>query len=326
MAARKEMKKLSKLSDELADFQETLPDFCESVLSNGSRRGDEWDCADLENSPLTAGDRGSCSVNLSKGVFIDRNPEANPASGGMLDLWQAIFGGTKRKAMEDIKKWNADRTLPNGTHGVRSSRKVELDEGVIIEALNDDEYEKGQIKWIQTFQNWTASEEKHGISHDPNFWIGNQRAIDIDKDEHLAQTRKHHEMLTLWAIHNVYSRRWAWATDFTQSIRDEFATELAKFRGLSQEVFLWLIDQRELAQLYTRKELKDCNALGEQTIKVIERFEIAFPVRRAIPNDMIPHFTGQPPSRENPAPTPAILHSGGAHSLEESRRTQRMAL
>lgn len=43
----------------LSDFQETLLDFCEATIPNGSRRGDEWDCADIYNAERTEGDQGS---------------------------------------------------------------------------------------------------------------------------------------------------------------------------------------------------------------------------------------------------------------------------
>jgi len=45
----------------LEDFQANLLGFCESVIPNGSRRGDEWDCADIFNSERTEGDQGSLS-------------------------------------------------------------------------------------------------------------------------------------------------------------------------------------------------------------------------------------------------------------------------
>lgn len=32
------------------EFRATLLDFCEGVIPNGSRRGDEWDCSDIFNS------------------------------------------------------------------------------------------------------------------------------------------------------------------------------------------------------------------------------------------------------------------------------------
>src|SRR5271165_1260912 len=66
----------------LQDFTDKILDFCESVIPNGSRRGDEWDCSDICNSELSEGDRGSCSVNLAGNGFNDQNPDANPSSGG----------------------------------------------------------------------------------------------------------------------------------------------------------------------------------------------------------------------------------------------------
>src|SRR5208282_2765447 len=100
------VKGLSKAEKEehvLDDFLETLPDFCASVLFNGEQRGDEWVCSDLQNSPGAAGKLGSCEINLKKGVFHDHNPAANPKEGGMLLMWQTIFGVTKGDAIKGIK-------------------------------------------------------------------------------------------------------------------------------------------------------------------------------------------------------------------------------
>jgi hypothetical protein len=147
------VKGLSKKEKEehiLDDFLETLPDFCASVLFNGEQRGDEWVCSDLQNSPGQAGSLGSCNINLTKGVFHDHNPAASPATGGMLDLWMAIFGVSKGDAIKGIKQWNLDRTLPDGSKGKATGNRVELQQGAIIEAR--DEVEEERIKGIQVWQ------------------------------------------------------------------------------------------------------------------------------------------------------------------------------
>jgi hypothetical protein len=47
MSGRKSSKRIESA---IADFQETLASFCETVLSSGSRNGNEWQVPDLENS------------------------------------------------------------------------------------------------------------------------------------------------------------------------------------------------------------------------------------------------------------------------------------
>jgi hypothetical protein len=39
-------------------------------------------------------------------------------------------------------------------------------------------------------------------------------------------------------------------------VREKFASELAEYRGLSKDVFYWLIDGGHIACVYERKEIK----------------------------------------------------------------------
>jgi hypothetical protein len=202
----------------LDDFQESLLDFCESQLPNGSRRGDEWDCADLENYPLREGSKGSCSINLRKGVFNDKNPAANPASGGMLDMWCAMFNVGKRDALAGMKKWCEDRSLPDGTTGRRSAGKLQLSEDCSIQAV--DQFEKEQITMIKSFQASSAWMEKGNpwLKDPPEriSWIDGQKAREIDWAVYTAKQKKHHDNLIAWRISNIYSRRWVQAVEHAE--------------------------------------------------------------------------------------------------------------
>jgi phage terminase large subunit-like protein len=143
------------------DFQDTLLAFCETVIPNGSRRGDEWDCADIFKSERTEGDQGSCSVNLVSGVFHDHNPDANPQSGGAHAMFCAILGLKGAAGWRAMRRWNEDRTLPDGQVGAATGRKVaKLSEGSDIEA--GDKYEQSRIKWIHTFQDWITYSQENG--------------------------------------------------------------------------------------------------------------------------------------------------------------------
>src|SRR5208282_1701050 len=136
----------------MEEFRGTLLDFCESCIPNGSRRGDEWDCSDIFNSELQEGDRGSCSVNLRTGKFKDQNEGADVKSGGPYTLFSAITGLKGAAAYRAMRQWNEDGTLPDGSKGARSDRRVELSEGNLIEAT--DEFEKERVKHIGYFQDW----------------------------------------------------------------------------------------------------------------------------------------------------------------------------
>jgi hypothetical protein len=292
----------------LEDFQATLLDFCESVIYNGSRRGDEWDCSNIFNSERTEGDQGSCSVNLTSGAFYDHNPDAVPQSGGAYDLFCAIFGLKGVKGWRAMRKWNEDRTLPDGSKGVATGRKVELHEGTTIEAM--DEFEAEQIKWIQTYQNWTAWFQKHGVPYKDmaalghTIWMGNQKVQDIDETVFIAEEKEKNDNLIALAVSKIFTRRWLWASEFTSSaeVRERFASELADYRRLSKEVFFWLIDTGNIVNIYERKEIKQAPTMTEEGIeeqpppKVLEFFNVAFPVYREVkPDEPIAHWDAAKP-------------------------------
>jgi hypothetical protein len=73
---------------------------------------------------------------------------------------------------------------------------------------------------------------------------------------------------------NIWQHRWIKATEDTIKNREEAAHFLAEWRGLSPEVFLWLIDTGDLALYKAKKVSKEGNKF--------EDIEIAFPVTSAV--------------------------------------------
>lgn len=306
-----EIKGLSKrLTEEdkekiLEDFQAKLLDFCEAVLYNGSRRGDEWDCADIYNSELTEGDRGSCSVNLVGRGFNDQNPDASPQKGGYHLMFCSIFGLKGVAGWRAMQKWNEEDILPDGSKANATGRKVELEEGSSIEALNDDAFEKDRIKWIQTFQNWTAWTETHGVPKPTisgaKVFFDNRNVEDINDAEYIAETKAKNDHKIAWAISDIFTRRWSWASEMTRdpTTREKFVSELAAYRSLSKEVFYWLVDQCEIVCMWVHKEFKQEPIIDEDggvtqpPPNVADYFDIAFPVyRKVTPEDVIPEWAG----------------------------------
>jgi hypothetical protein len=292
--------------DILEGFQDTLLDFCHQVLPNGYQRDDEWICADLENSPLEGG-KGSCAVNLRWGCFNDTNPSANPQTGGAHRMFCTLFGLRGAAGWRAMRMWNAKRILPDGRVGGTSSRPVKMGENHVI--VPQDKFEEEQVGWIRTFQSWTAWAEKHGVPYadmPPGYktyfasWTDNAgnliEARNIDRDGYVAKEKAANDKLILEAVSKIYSRRWQTAVEFSQSIRDDFAAELAEYRGLSPDVFRWLIDAGEIARVYSRKELKEGNSLAAllsrdpldlAKIVVKESWDIAFPVWRETPDGIL---------------------------------------
>jgi hypothetical protein len=284
----------------LDDFLDTLPDFCDSCIPNGSRRGDEWDCSDIFNSELSEGDRGSCSVNLRTGKFKDQNPGADVQSGGPYTLFSAITGLKGAKAYRAMEAWNKDRTLPDGTKGVASGKRVELSEGSTIEA--QDKFEVERLKDIGMWQNWKKDAIKNGPPRGANFFINGICANEINAEEWIAEKTTQYENSIAWLVSDIFTRRWLQAVECTQdsTTREKFSGELAEMRGLSKEVFCWLIDEGYLACVYERKEtpqpaiITDEGVWEEPPPIVKEYFNIAFPVCRDVTPDMsVPHWAGR---------------------------------
>jgi hypothetical protein len=284
----------------LDDFRETLPDFCASVLFNGVQKGNEWVCSDLQNSPCETEGEGSCNINLTKGVFHDHNPAADPKKGGMLQIWMTIFECTKGDAIKGIKQWNENRTLPDGSKGVVSGKRVELSGGVIIEAT--DKFEQERVKAIGVFQDWIDDAVEHGPPRGANVFFGDTCANDIDAEEYIAKTKARNNNHIAWVVSDILTRRWLQAVEFTQepTIREEFASELTEMRGLSREVFLWLIDTGNLACVYERGETPQAAMMTDEGVWeepppiVQEFFNIAFPVCRDVTPDMeVPPWAGR---------------------------------
>jgi hypothetical protein len=103
-------------------------------------------------------------------------------------------------------------------------------------------------------------------------------------------------------VSDIFTRRWLQAVEFTQDpfIREKFAGELAEMRGLSKEVFCWLIDTGNLACVYERKETPqpamttDEGVWEEPPPIVQEFFNIAFPVCCDVtPNMEVPDWAGR---------------------------------
>jgi hypothetical protein len=158
--ARKPSK--TRIAKALEAFTETLPAFCETTLSNGSRSGKEWQVPDLQNNPRENGKPGSCSINLETGAFFDFNPTAVPQRGGPIDLFGAIFGLSDfGEIIVGIENWVKDGTLPDGSKGVPVAGKIEISPGEVLEARDDEE--KEWIHAIRKNQNWRKWRKEHPI-------------------------------------------------------------------------------------------------------------------------------------------------------------------
>ena len=83
--------------------------------------------------------------------------------------------------------------------------------------------------------------------------------------EDVASYVKSNERAVEWQLSEIYAHRWQKAVENPNGIREETASELAEYRGLSRDVFLWLVDNGYIAVVYSEK---------------FASLEIAFPVFR----------------------------------------------
>jgi hypothetical protein len=256
----------------VADFTETLTDFCETCLSHGRRNGSEWQVPDLENSAPKDGKAGSCYVNLDSGVFYDHNPAAEPQKGGPVDLWKTLFGVEDfPEVMRGMEAWIKDGTLPDGTkRRTPKAAKTTQDWSEIV--IRRDDFEVHQFAMIGTANRWLSIYREREEKNVDYVFQGHPQYPFLEQG-----TLSNTEMIKKLEIEirtmksGIYERRWNTAVQETTTIREDAAAELARYRGLSTEVFLWLIDRGHIA-FYLSKRL---NKEGG----TYDSVEIAFPLR-----------------------------------------------
>jgi hypothetical protein len=315
MAKKHKVKKQRRLSElrvaeAISDFQETLPSFCETMLSSGSRSGNEWQVPDLDNSPRHDGKPGSCCVNLETGCFYDHNPAAEPQKGGPVHLWTALFGATDfLEIILGMEAWVKDGSLPDGFSGVVRTKKIETPCGETLVArdateriwLENIQYRQKSIErkrggnldvltsqWDHTPMLDRPSDDgalllilKKG-SHD---FLHYEEGSDKGESYHDFLLRGNNykeekerqiaycQMLIRSAYSKIHAHRWRKAVEETQSSREEAAEVLAEYRGLKPKVFLWLINNGYVA-------LYESNRLSARFGGKWQSIEIAFPVTR----------------------------------------------
>src|SRR6266481_2673527 len=236
-----------RIDEALGAFRETLLAFCETVLPGGRRSGNKWICGDLHD-----GEGGSCAVFLDSGGFNDTNPAADHVKGGPIGLWKAIFGVSSFvEVIKGMEAWVKDGSLPDGSKGRHRAGKIEDSGGEPIVA--QDAYEKNRIRNIEAYQLWIKDAPEH-----PHWYVR-------PPYEDVASYVKSNERAVEWQLSEIYAHRWQKAVENTNGIREETASELAEYRGLSRDVFLWLVDNGYIAVVYSEK---------------FDSLEIAFPVFR----------------------------------------------
>jgi hypothetical protein len=284
----------TRVEDAISDFCETLGDFCAAMLSNGSRNGNEWQVPDLDNSPRHDGKPGSCCVNLETGCFYDHNPAAEPQKGGPVQLWTALFGVTDFvEIILGMERWVKDGSLPDGCSGVRITSKIEVAKDEIITARDD--YEKELVRKIRAFQNWIEDREKNPDPTKSEHYryrgfVGNVPYEEYDWVTHNKKMLAHDLRLIRRAKSDIYSHRWLKAVEQTEALKEEFVMHLTGYRGLSPDVFRWMIDEG-LIVLYVSERINATT--GDKW----ESMEIAFPVVQDVqwsdfPDRWVPEFLG----------------------------------
>jgi hypothetical protein len=273
-----------RIAKALEAFSPTIESFVRNVLSNGSRAGNEWLIGDLENSPGK-----SCSINLESGCFYDFNPSAVPQKGGPLDLFGAIFELTERAdIVAGIETWVKDGTLPDGRKGSPRPGELKTETGQLI--ISRDKVKKAWLHDIETFEIWTNHSRNLKAWHakfppKPNGWCGGipklgaqpdrygmYRETDIDWDAQAKEDIKRYAERIAVTKSALYARRWSKLVDETNADRDGIANALAEYRGLSADVFAWLIENGYIAIYASEKASRDGSTFSD--------VEIAFPVTR----------------------------------------------
>jgi hypothetical protein len=254
-------------------FQETLPIFCETVLFNGHRNGDEWVVSNLEND-RSAGE-GSCYVNLRTGCYYDFNPAVDNQKGGPLDLWKSLFGVEQtHEALIGMQKWIKTGVLPG--FGVCINPRVrhlptEEEERDALLIANDD-LEKKWLHAIRVFRSWIAHADllaERGWKERPGqtTYFNDKKATEIDwrSEARKAHLRHWEAIRTLKSL--FHEHRWQTISANSLANKEDIAQLLASYRGLSPGIFEYLLEGGNLALIKSDRPAR-------------EELQIAFPVCR----------------------------------------------
>jgi hypothetical protein len=231
----------------IATFIDQLPDICAETLSRGVRSGDEWIVGDLQNSKGK-----SCHVNIKKGCFFDHNPAADPQKGGAIVLFGELFGHgsyDEITILEKMVEWSRGYEAPEFRTEKKKKNSLDEQEEQWIRAI---EGHKEDIAYAQAHPE-AAYYGPEDYLRELNIRLANataglekvrqqKQAIQAEQAQRKAEERKREKAET-----EKWSCFWAGLSASTIQLKDDLARHLAKYRGLSEEVFLWLIENGYIA-------------------------------------------------------------------------------
>src|SRR5258706_2235778 len=175
-----------------------------------------------------------------------------------------------------MEAWLKDGTLPDGSKGVTRAVKIETESGEVLSArdrtevhlIEDIAYHQKRIeRWKPDLD--VRTEEELLAEHSPEQLA--KRLGDIDYKTHLLEV---HARMIAWIpevagrievsqktirgfTSQLWTHRWKRAVEDTQAIHDESAAFLAELRGLSVDVFSWLIQGGYVVLYLSEKATKD---------------------------------------------------------------------
>jgi hypothetical protein len=238
----------------IAVFVEALPVPCEERLAAGRRIRDEWIVGDLEGNPGT-----SCHVNVVKGCFKDHNPAADRASGGAITLFSELCGYRgcdEEEILAAMVEWARGKEDPAPKSEKSRSEKSRTErEELFLRAEEEevramiDRWEKGlseaeagrfderQLRWSTSKETYLA-EEKEKLRRARSRLAQIQEALrDREKLRRAEAAKLKKEAAGKW------SAEWAELNAASIGSKDLLSEYLAGYRGLSPEVFRWMIER-----------------------------------------------------------------------------------
>jgi hypothetical protein len=238
----------------IAVFIEELPGLCEERLVAGCRSGDEWIVGDLEGNPGT-----SLHVNTVKGVFYDHNPTATPQNGGALALFAELCGYSgcdEEEVLVAMVEWARGKDAPAPKSGKSRSEKSRTErEDLFLGAEEEevrasiDRWERGlaeaeagrfdarQLRWSTSKETYLA-EEKEKLARARERLATVQAQLRDREKLRRAEARKLEK-----EVAGKWSAEWAELSAASIASKDLLAEYLAGYRGLSVEVFRWMIEE-----------------------------------------------------------------------------------
>jgi hypothetical protein len=196
-------------------------------------------------------------VNVIKGCFYDHNPTADPASGGALTLFAELCGYSgceESETLGEMVKWAEGKPPPAPKE--KKPGPLEKLDALEEKWMESERREEAGITLLKTNPAFYADLDRDEILRDYESRLAETRAALVNirarqeaaRAEERAEVKERRKTARIEARRlekagaETWTREWIELAEISISRKEDYAAHLAAYRGLSPEVFRWLIE------------------------------------------------------------------------------------